>query len=305
MNCSSVAALAACLLVSIAQAQSPGEQPASGLHRTAKGPGADDPGTARAWTDDPDKHPLMPALRWAKEALQQIEQIDSYTATLIKRERTNGKMGPTESLAIKVRQKPLSIYAKSLGPQSVKGQEVLYVDGVNNGKMWAHGVGLRAMLGTLAINPTDPLAMQGQQYPLTEIGILKLTERLVEIAGRDAKFGECTTKWIDHVKVNDRACHCIEVVHPQRRDNFLFHVARIFVDDELDLPVRYERYDWPSAPGGRLPLIEEYTYLDVKRNAGLADADFDVRNPAYHFRPADREAAAKGEPQGTRSTLGR
>ena len=298
-NRSSIAALVACLLVSIAQAQSPGEQSASGLHRTAKGPGADDPGVAPAWTDDANKHPLMPALRWAKGALQQIEQIDNYTATLIKRERTNGKMGPTESLSIKVRQKPLSIYVKSLGPQSMKGQEVLYVNGVNNGKMWAHSVGLRGLLGTLAINPNDPLAMQGQQYPLTQIGILKLTERLIEVADRDMKFGECTMKWIDHVKINDRPCRCIEVVHPQPRDNFIFHIARIFVDDELNLPIRYERYDWPSAPGGRLPLMEEYTYLNVKRNAGLTGADFDVRNPAYRFRPADREKAAKCEPHGT------
>ena len=93
--------------------------------------------------------------------------------------------------------------------------------------MWAHSVGLRGLLGTLAINPNDPLAMQGQQYPLTQIGILKLTERLIEVADRDMKFGECTMKWIDHVKINDRPCRCIEVVHPQPRDNFIFHIAQI------------------------------------------------------------------------------
>ena len=298
-NRSSVAALVACLLVSIVQAQSPGEQPASGLHRTGKGPGADDPGVAPAWTDDVNKHPLMPALRWAKEALQQIEKIDNYTATLIKRERTSGRMGPTESLFIKVRQKPFSIYAISLGPQSMKGQEALYVESANNGKMWAHGVGLRGLLGTLPIDPTSQLAMEGQRYPLTEIGILRLTKRLIEVADSDMKYGECTMKWIDHVKINDRPCRCIEVVHPQPRDNFIFHIARIFVDDKLNLPIRYERYDWPSAPGGRLSLMEEYTYLDIKGNAGLTSADFDVRNPAYHFRPADREMAVKSEPHGT------
>ena len=296
---SSVVGLAACLLVSVGHAQLSSEQPASGLHRTAKGPGADGPGVAPAWTGDPNKHPLMPALRWAKEALQQIEQIDNYTATLIKRERTNGRMGPTESLSIKVRQKPLSIYVKSLGPQSMKGQEVLYVDGVNNGKMWAHSVGLRGLLGTLAIDPTDPLAMQGQQYPVTQIGILKLAQRIIDVTESDMKYGECAMKWIDHVKINDRPCRCIEVVHPQRRTNFIFHIARVFVDDKLGLPVRYERYDWPSSPGDKLPLMEEYTYLDVKLDAGLAAADFDVRNPAYHFRPADREMAAKSEPHGT------
>jgi hypothetical protein len=45
--------------------------------------------------------------------------------------------------------------------------------------------------------------------------------------------------------------------------------------------------------------MEEYTYLDVKRNAGLTAADFDVRNPAYQFRPADREMTAKSERQVT------
>jgi len=182
----------------------------------------------------------------------------------------------------------------------MKGQEVLYVDGANHGKMWAHSVGLRGLLGTLAIDPSGELAMQGQQYPVTQIGILKLTKRLIDVAESDMKYGECTMKWVEHVKVNGRPGRCIEVVHPQPRTNFIFHVARIFVDDELNLPIRYERYDWPSAPGDKLPLMEEFTYLDVKLNAGLAAADFEVHNPAYHFRPADSEMTAEGEPGKTR-----
>ena len=109
-------------------------------------------------------------------------------------------------------------------------------------------MGLRGLLGTLPLEPSDPLAMQGQQYPLTQIGILKLTKRFIEVADHDMKFDECTEmKWIDHAKINGRPCRCIEVVHPQPRRDFLFHVARVFVDDELNLPIRYERYDWPSA----------------------------------------------------------
>ncbi len=289
----SVAVLAACLLVSVAHAQPPNEQHSSALGVTARESKAIDPGVAPAWADEPDKHPLMPALRWAKEALRKAKQIDDYTANLVKRERSGGRMGPTELLSIKLRHRPFSVYTTSLGPKSMKGQEALYVEGANNGKMWAHSVGLRGLLGTLAIDPADPLAMQGQQYPLTQIGILKLTKRLIEAAESDMKFGECTMKWVDHAKINDRPCSCIEVVHPQPRSSFLFHVARIFVDEELNLPVRYERYDWPSASGGKSPLMEEYTYLDIKLNAGLAAADFDIHNPAYHFRPAGRETETK------------
>jgi hypothetical protein len=48
--------------------------------------------------------------------------------------------------------------------------------------------------------------------------------------------------------------------------------------------VRYESYDWPRTPGGQPELIEEYTYLNLKFNVGLTDADFDRGNPAYRLK---------------------
>ena len=60
-------------------------------------------------------------------------------------------------------------------------------------------------------------------------------------------------------------------------------MARIFVDDKLQLPLRYSAYDWPDEEGGDLLLLEEYTYTDVKLNVGLTDWDFDHRNEKYRF----------------------
>ena len=128
------------------------------------------------------------------------------------------------------------------------------------------------------------MAMQGQRYPLTQIGILNLTRRLIEVASEDVKYGECEVKYFKGAKINDRVCTCTQVVHPVPRKNFLFNVARIFVDDNLNIPVRYEAYDWPKAAGGPPELIEEYTYLNMRLNVGLTDADFDIHNPAYRFR---------------------
>jgi hypothetical protein len=73
------------------------------------------------------------------------------------------------------------------------------------------------------------------------------------------------------------------VVHQVPRKNFRFNKALVFVDDELNIPVRYEAYDWPATPGGPPQLLEEYTYTDVKINNGFTDADFDEHNPQYHF----------------------
>jgi hypothetical protein len=151
--------------------------------------------------------------------------------------------------------------------------------------MWAHGAGLKnTMFGTLPLKPDGPIAMRNQRYPLTELGILTMTKRLVEVAEEDVKYGECEVKFYKGAKINGRLATCIQVVHPVKRANFRFNKALVFVDDELNIPVRYEAYEWPDAPGDPPPLIEEYTYTDIKLNNGFTDADFSESNPQYHFR---------------------
>jgi outer membrane lipoprotein-sorting protein len=233
----------------------------------------------------PNEHPLVPAIRWARQGQAEIEKnIQDYSATIVKRERLDGQLGEYEYMFLKVRQKPFSVYMHFLDPPSVKGQEVIYVEGQNNGKMWAHPPGLRnKLIGTVSLDPTGLIAMRGQRYPITEIGMANLIKRLIEIGERDAQYGECEVKFFQGAKINDRSCTCIQVMHPVPRRNFLFHIARIFVDDELNLPLRYESHDWPAQPGGQPQLIEEYTYLNLKINNGFTDADFDVRNPNYQF----------------------
>ena len=116
------------------------------------------------------------------------------------------------------------------------------------------------------------------------MGILHLTRRLIEVAEQDTKYGECEVKYFRGAKINNRVCTLIQVNHPTPRRNFLFNLARIFVDDELNIPIRYEAYEWPREPGGTPELIEQYTYLNLKLNNGFSDADFDTHNSHYHFR---------------------
>ena len=83
--------------------------------------------------------------------------------------------------------------------------------------------------------------------------------------------------------------HRIEVTHPLARDVFRFHIARVFINDELKMPIRYESYDWPTEPGGEPELIEEYSYLDLKLNNGFTDKDFSPSNPDYQFPQATKK----------------
>jgi hypothetical protein len=230
-------------------------------------------------------HPLQPALELAQRGLTSIRtNIQDYSCTVVKRERIDGKLGEHEYMFAKIRQQPFSVYLYFLGPDAVKGQEVIYVDGNNDGNMLAHaGSGVRAMVGMVSLKPQSMLAMQGNRYPITELGVENLTRRLVEVAEHDSKFGECNVNFYPNAKVNGRICTCVQVVHPVPRRNFRFHLARVFIDDELTIPIRYEAYDWPQEQGGQPLLMEEYTYMNVKTNNGFTDADFDPKNTAYKF----------------------
>ena len=98
---------------------------------------------------------------------------------------------------------------------------MIYVAGANHGKMWAHGVGIQdTMFGTVSLEPEGVVAMQGERYPLTELGILNLTRRLVEVAEQDTKYGECDVKFFKGAKINGRVCTCVQVMHPRAAAQF-------------------------------------------------------------------------------------
>jgi hypothetical protein len=233
------------------------------------------------------QHPLIPAIERAKAALANIDaNIKDYSCTLVKRERVDGTLLEPEYLFTKVRHEPFSVYMYFVGPKGKEGQEALYVAGANEGKLIAHAGGgpLRRALPTVHLQPDGSLAMRDNRYPITEVGIRTLSRRLIEVAENDAKYGECTVNWYKNAKVAGRTCTCLQVVHPVRRTTFTFNVARVYIDDELNIPIRYEAYDWPSRAGGKPELIEEYTYTNLKLNQGFTDADFDESNATYGFK---------------------
>jgi hypothetical protein len=231
------------------------------------------------------EHPLVPAIATAKAGLESIRtNIKDYSCTMVKRELVNGNLGQHQYIFMKVRHEPFSVYLNFLGPDEVKGQEVIWVKGQNDDNMLAHaGSGVKAMMGTVALKPDSMIAMEGQRYPITEIGVENLASRLVEVAEHDSQFGECEVNFFPGAKVNGRVCTCIQVTHPVPRRNFRFNMARVFIDDEMKIPVRFEAYDWPPTAGEPPVLMEEYTYMNVKLNNGFTDADFDTKNVAYKF----------------------
>ena len=238
------------------------------------------------------EHPLDRALRMAKDGLRTIQKdIDDYTCVLVKRERVNGKLGSYEYAFTKIRNhketasgkvtQPLSVYMYFLKPSKIKGREVMYVEGKNRGRLTAHENS--RILPTVNLDPNSTLAMRGQLYPITEIGIENLVKKLIERGNAEKKSNNCEVTFKYNAKCNGRACTVLEVKHPQKRAGLEFFVAQVFIDKELNVPIRYIAFDFPKNAGSDPPILEEYNYTQLKLNVGLTDRDFDTKNKDYNF----------------------
>ncbi|MGL4593993.1 MAG: DUF1571 domain-containing protein [Thermoguttaceae bacterium] len=230
------------------------------------------------------EHPLMPVIRWAEKEHPNIAALKDYTAVMTKQENIGGVVQEAQVMEIKVRHEPFSVYTKFRYPRKLNGQEAIYYPSKNDGKLIGHGVGAQKMFGTQKLDPEGIIAMQGNKYSIKEMGVLNLVNKLLEVGYRDSKYGECEVKYFeDGIKVDGRDCILILVTHPVPRKNFIFYEAWIYVDKELNLPIRYESYEWPQKEGGPKVLIEAYTYQKLEINVGLTDLDFDPTNPKYGY----------------------
>ena len=241
------------------------------------------------------KHPLDAALDFAQESLARVQQnVVDYTATIVKRERIKGVVGNYEYMFAKIRNRkldengkvavPLSVYMTFLQPSDIKGREAIWIEGRNNNKMKAHEGGLLGRTLPSVWLPIDGvLAMRGQLHPINDIGIENLIIKLIERGTREKQYEEVEVKFEPGAKINGRSCTVLSVKHPIQREHFEFYLAQIFIDDEHKIPVRYAAYTWPTGNAKENTVLEEYTYLNLKLNQNLTDADFDPENPNYKF----------------------
>ena len=256
------------------------------------------------------QHPLLPVLEPAIHGFRHIKkEIKDYSALLIKRERIRGKLSSYQYMELKVRHRqeadgkvtvPFSVYLRFLRPKRYAGREVIYVEGKYHNNLIAKRGGRRNSHLTLQLAPDGPLAMEGNRYPVTEVGFLNLARRLIEVMREELEIEEaCEVEVFDNARLNGRPCRRFRVVHPERSESVRFHVAEVLVDEELHVPVYYAAWTWPRTEGGKPVLLEEYVYTRIKINVGLTDEDFSPNNPDYGFRLNSSKPAVAEQEKGT------
>ena len=244
-------------------------------------PNADLKDLAAALNKKPET-PITRALAAIEDCQVRYRELRDYTCTFTKRERIKGQMTPLHLLTMKVRTEPRSIYLKFQQPSA--GREAIYIVGQHNGKVLAHDVGInRFLAGTLHLDPNGGRAMEDCRHPISEAGIGPLLTTLETRWSSELDPAEAVVIFHNEQMVGGRRCMMIETTHPEKRPEFMFYRVRLFIDEEIGLPIHFEAYDWPIAPGMLADIVEEYSYRDLKLNVGLSDIDFDVSNKDYAF----------------------
>jgi len=219
------------------------------------------------------------AIKFAKDVQETLKKVNDYEATFTKKEVVGKKLLQTE-MFVKFREQPFSVYIKYLNPHA--GREVIYVAGRNKDKLLAHGEGITSIVGTIKLKPDSKDAMEENRYPITMFGMSNLVSTLMQQWQEDEKHDDCAVKFFPNAKLDKVECKVVETSYPKNVAHAKFHMSRLYIAKETGLPVRVEQFGFPAA-GAEAPVIEEYTYSNIKTNVGFSDIDFDTANKAYGF----------------------
>jgi len=222
-------------------------------------------------------------LKIVLEAAERINRVDAYTATFHKQERLKGRLGPEQTLAIKVRQKPFAIYCKFLTAGA--GKEVVYAEGHHDNKLIAHAGGVaRLLVPRLAVAPDHPLALTDSRHPITEAGLANLTSRLIHYRRMDLDDPRAETVLDRHTDARGRTRLRSIHSHPKRNPERPFARVEVLYDPETFFPLDIKNFDWPEPDQTGAPLLaEHYEFENLNLDATLTALDFDPANPAYAF----------------------
>jgi len=214
--------------------------------------------------------------QWLREAEAAYDRVTSYTAVFHKQQRVAGELLRKETILLKCRRTPFSLYMKWI-ERPYKGSELLYVAGWNEDRARAHRGGILRFV-TFNLDPRHPGLMADNLRPVTSTGIGFLLESVATNIRKAIKAGELAFAELGAETVYGRKTRILQAVFPKdKARDYDGHRFVINQDLESRIPMRIRVYDRDGQ------LVENYGYENLVLNAPLADADFDPKNPAYRF----------------------
>ncbi len=209
-----------------------------------------------------------------------LKSVPDYTAVFHKHERVGETLRAAETIDLKFRQSPFSVAMTWQG----LGRIAYFQEQVNDNRLAIRLGGWKRRLGWIHLDPHSTLAMQEARYPITDVGMLRLTEQLLERIEPflDRESGVACTQPTDE-EIAERRCLVFTIDYASPAVNPDYRQSLIWLDAEWSVPLAVRNFDWQTDdlanPDG---LLEYYGYENVRWNCGYTDADFraDNREPA-------------------------
>ncbi len=217
-----------------------------------------------------------------EEGIRNFEKHHGYTTTFIKQELIDGVMSENQVMNLKLMHAPFSVYMKWLVGD--KGQEVLYVAGQNDNKMIVKVGGAKGrFIPPIKLNPTGSTAMKKSRHPITNIGLVNQSKKILSYRIKELTNGEMELKCQMHSDqmFEDRECYCFIIEYNHKDVSPPYRKSVIYLDKEWLVPVCTKNFNWPSGSEkltgielDQQTMIEAYSYSNIKMNTRLAGADF-------------------------------
>lgn len=219
------------------------------------------------------KSALVEAIDIAKSSQSELAKLKDYSCTFVKKERVGNQLVEC-TMAVKCRHEPLSVYMKFAKPSA--GRQVLFVENAHNGKLLVRESGLASWAGTFTLAQDDPKVTAENRHPISNFGMANLLKTCVEHWEREAQYDEIQVRLSD-VRHGECECQLLEVIRPRFRQGMTYSHTKLWIAKDSRFPIHIENHGFATKPGTAAPLIEEYTYSNIKTNPGFKDADFDRR----------------------------
>ncbi len=222
---------------------------------------------------------LESSLALLEQGRERLQKLSGYSVTFARQERIGGELLDPQTMKLKVRHHPFSLYMK--WTQGDRGRQLIYVEGLNEGQVLVQPGGLigRAT-GALPLAPNHEKILAESRYPATMAGFLAMTDIIMEHHREDLKRASGMRSEIrGDQSFDERPCFLTTLTYDNEQVNPVYRKSLIFVDKELSIPVCLKSYTWVK--GKELPvddeesLIESYSFTGLETTTQLSDNDFE------------------------------
>ena len=214
---------------------------------------------------------LMPMVYACRQAYASVKD---FTAVIHRRERVKGEVQAEETIAMKFRTNPFSVYMRWV-KEPHRTREVIFVENQNEGLIVAHEV-VGFVNWFAKVSPTDPRAQKESHHSIAQAGIGKAVDSFISVCETAKKAGDLRLFSLGQDIHDNRPTDVLIRILPQK-PMYPYHILMMYIDKQFGLPVRFITLNWDYE------LETMFGYYDLKLNVGLTDEDFNYKSKEYGF----------------------